>query len=106
VKKVDDCIGDAVAKATAELKNGEVRGRNVWPFPCGWHCCLPLPAHHLWLLHPHCGRQLLRACTASPRLLCGFPGSQVLLLENVRFYPEEEKNDAEFAKKLAANADM
>ncbi|PRW58139.1 phosphoglycerate kinase isoform A [Chlorella sorokiniana] len=53
VKKVDDCIGDAVAKATAELKNGEV-----------------------------------------------------LLLENVRFYPEEEKNDAEFAKKLAANADI
>jgi phosphoglycerate kinase len=31
---------------------------------------------------------------------------QVLLLENVRFYPEEEKNDAEFAKKLAANADF
>lgn len=33
-------------------------------------------------------------------------GTQVLLLENVRFYPEEEKNDAEFAKKLAAPADM
>ncbi|MCC5602416.1 phosphoglycerate kinase [Nostoc favosum] len=31
---------------------------------------------------------------------------QVLLLENVRFYPEEEKNDPEFAKKLAANADF
>ncbi|MDZ8227804.1 MULTISPECIES: phosphoglycerate kinase [unclassified Nostoc] len=31
---------------------------------------------------------------------------QVLLLENVRFYPEEEKNDSEFAKKLAANADF
>lgn len=30
----------------------------------------------------------------------------VLLLENVRFYPEEEKNDSEFAKKLAANADL
>jgi len=30
----------------------------------------------------------------------------VLLLENVRFYPEEEKNDPEFAKKLAANADL
>lgn len=26
----------------------------------------------------------------------------VLLLENVRFYPEEEKNDAEFAKKIAS----
>ncbi|MDM9383845.1 phosphoglycerate kinase [Chlorogloeopsis sp. ULAP01] len=31
---------------------------------------------------------------------------QVLLLENVRFYKEEEKNDADFAQKLAANADL
>lgn len=31
---------------------------------------------------------------------------QVALLENVRFYPEEEKNDPEFAKKLAALADL
>jgi phosphoglycerate kinase len=31
---------------------------------------------------------------------------QVLLLENVRFYKEEEANDPEFAKKLAANADF
>jgi phosphoglycerate kinase len=31
---------------------------------------------------------------------------QVLLLENVRFYKEEEKNEPEFAKKLAANADF
>ncbi|WP_088242966.1 phosphoglycerate kinase [Calothrix rhizosoleniae] len=31
---------------------------------------------------------------------------QVMLLENVRFYGEEEKNDPEFAKKLAANADF
>ena len=33
------------------------------------------------------------------------PG-QVLLLENVRFYAEEEANDAEFSKKLAALADI
>jgi phosphoglycerate kinase len=33
------------------------------------------------------------------------PGD-VLLLENVRFHPEEEKNDPEFAKQLAANADL
>ena len=31
---------------------------------------------------------------------------QVVLLENLRFHSEEEKNDAEFAKKLAANADL
>ncbi|WIA42154.1 hypothetical protein OEZ86_009421 [Tetradesmus obliquus] len=31
---------------------------------------------------------------------------ELLLLENVRFYKEEEKNVAEFAQKLAANADI
>ena len=30
----------------------------------------------------------------------------VLLLENVRFYAEEEKNDLDFAKELASHADM
>lgn len=30
----------------------------------------------------------------------------VVLLENVRFYPEEEKNDPDFAKKLALLADL
>lgn len=33
------------------------------------------------------------------------PG-EVLLLENLRFHPEEEKNDPEFARKLAALCDM
>ncbi|MDY9921962.1 MAG: phosphoglycerate kinase [Synergistota bacterium] len=33
-------------------------------------------------------------------------GKEVLLLENVRFHPEEEKNDMEFAKKLAENFDI
>lgn len=31
---------------------------------------------------------------------------EVILLENVRFHPEEEKNDPEFAKQLAAVADL
>jgi len=31
---------------------------------------------------------------------------EVILLENVRFYKEEEKNDPEFAKKLASLADL
>ncbi len=31
---------------------------------------------------------------------------ECILLENLRFYPEEEKNDAEFAKKLASLGDI
>lgn len=38
--------------------------------------------------------------------ITGMQNGQVALLENVRFYAEEEKNDPEFAKKLAANADL
>jgi phosphoglycerate kinase len=34
------------------------------------------------------------------------PTGQVALLENVRFYPQEEKNEPEFAKQLAAVADV
>lgn len=34
-----------------------------------------------------------------------YPGD-VLLLENLRFYPEEESNDSEFAKALAAYSDI
>ena len=36
----------------------------------------------------------------------GLENGQVLLLENVRFHAEEEKNAPEFAKQLAANADF
>jgi len=33
-------------------------------------------------------------------------GGHVVLLENLRFHPEEEKNDAAFAKSLASLADL
>jgi phosphoglycerate kinase len=33
-------------------------------------------------------------------------GGEVVMLENVRFHPEEEKNDPDFAKQLAALADV
>ena len=36
----------------------------------------------------------------------GLNNGDVLLLENVRFYEEEEKNDLDFAKNLASHADM
>ncbi|XP_058072081.1 phosphoglycerate kinase, cytosolic [Magnolia sinica] len=40
------------------------------------------------------------------KLVTALPEGGVLLLENVRFYKEEEKNDPEFAKKLASLADL
>ncbi|KAF3436970.1 hypothetical protein FNV43_RR19723 [Rhamnella rubrinervis] len=40
------------------------------------------------------------------KLVVDLPEEGVLLLENVRFHKEEEKNDPEFAKKLAALADV
>jgi phosphoglycerate kinase len=42
---------------------------------------------------------------AQERVAALGPGG-FLLLENVRFYPEEEKNDPEFARKLAAFGDV
>ncbi|KAK3428433.1 hypothetical protein EUGRSUZ_F04463 [Eucalyptus grandis] len=40
------------------------------------------------------------------KLVAETPEGGVILLENVRFYKEEEKNDPEFAKKLASLADL
>ncbi len=39
-------------------------------------------------------------------IVAAMNNGDVVLLENVRFYPEEEKNDPEFAKKLASVADL
>ncbi|RPI97337.1 MAG: phosphoglycerate kinase [Spirochaetales bacterium] len=39
-------------------------------------------------------------------MLTGLKDGEVALLENIRFYPEEEKNDREFGKKLAELADV
>ncbi|KAG2626602.1 hypothetical protein PVAP13_3KG372762 [Panicum virgatum] len=40
------------------------------------------------------------------KLVSAMPNGSVTLLENVRFYKEEEKNDPEFAQKLASLADL
>lgn len=47
-------------------------------------------------------------CIGAPveQAVAAMMDGQVALLENVRFYAEEEKNDPEFARKLAANADI
>jgi len=41
-----------------------------------------------------------------PAKLKSMPEGSVLLLENVRFYEEEEANDSKFAEKLAKHADL
>ena len=43
---------------------------------------------------------------AAKAAVAGMPAGGVVLLENLRFHPEEEKNDAEFAKQLALLADL
>lgn len=40
------------------------------------------------------------------KAVAALKGGDILLLENVRFYKEEEKNDPEFAKKLASLAEI
>ncbi len=47
-------------------------------------------------------------CVGPPaeQAVAGAPDGSVVLLENLRFHPEEEKNDASFAKGLAALADV
>lgn len=56
------------------------------------------------------GREVLK-CDDSigeevTRKVAGMQNGQVVLLENVRFHKEEEENEPEFAKQLAANADL
>lgn len=43
---------------------------------------------------------------AAERVVAALKPGQVALLENLRFHPEEEKNDPGFAKKLAALGDL
>jgi phosphoglycerate kinase len=43
---------------------------------------------------------------AAQKAIGKMQGGDILLLENVRFYPEEEKNDPNFAKELASLGDM
>jgi phosphoglycerate kinase len=43
---------------------------------------------------------------AAESAVAGAPEGGLVLLENLRFHPEEEKNDADFAKRLAALADV
>lgn len=44
--------------------------------------------------------------TAVDQAVASWKDGEILLLENVRFHAEEEKNDADFARKLAADFDV
>ena len=51
-------------------------------------------------LVPYCVGEAAKSAIAS------LPAGQALLLENVRWHPEEEKNDATFARELASGCDL
>ncbi|PIX68653.1 phosphoglycerate kinase, partial [Candidatus Roizmanbacteria bacterium CG_4_10_14_3_um_filter_39_13] len=44
--------------------------------------------------------------TADKSIFANQKSNEIFVLENIRFYPEEKKNDPEFAKKLASLADI
>ncbi len=52
--------------------------------------------------------QFATDCVGEPaqKAVAGLKQGQVLLLENLRFHPEEEANDADFAQQLASLADV
>jgi phosphoglycerate kinase len=56
----------------------------------------------------HCRVQMAPDCIGpeAERLAATIPSGDVLLLENLRFHPEEEKNDPKFAQALASLADV
>lgn len=63
------------------------------------------PKYSLEPVAKHLAGLLGRDVAFSPDCTKSVPGD-IVLLENVRFYAEEEKNDPEFAKKLAALCDV
>ncbi len=44
--------------------------------------------------------------TADPAIFRNQLDKEIIVLENIRFYPEEKRNDSDFAKKLAALGDV
>ena len=74
----------------------------------------PNPADSLGPVADRLGQLLEKPVQMAPdcvgpaveRLIDAMQGGDVLLLENLRFYPGEEANDATFARALAATADI
>jgi hypothetical protein len=127
VTMAPDCIGDAGENRRARtprrltvhwrdlpfaLSSALSRTPRRPPFPSqsrplqSRRVCTPPPPPRLPLNPPSCSDALLPPSPAVAECVAKMSNGDVLLLENTRFYKEEEKNDPEFAEKLAANADM
>src|SRR3989441_3344168 len=66
----------------------------------------PLAAHLAGLLKTRVHMALDCVGEAVEALARGLGAGEGLLLENLRFHPEEEQNDAEFSRRLARPADL
>ena len=98
VSKVDDCIGEKVAAAAKALGNG----KRSFFFPLE----VNVPSRSR---SPE--RRKKQRMKNPPSLFPFSPvhpptSGELLVLENVRFYKAETKNEPDFAKALAANADL
>ena len=84
------------------VEQEHVGGRDVAPIGAGVQRpqALPVGLHKPVTFLPDCLGPEVEARAKALR-----PG-EVLLLENLRFYPEEEKNDPAFAKRLASLGDI
>lgn len=67
--------------------------------PVGERLAELLPNTQIWFAEDTIGDSAKTA-------IADMKDGEIVLLENVRFYPEEEKNDPEFAKELASLADI
>lgn len=85
VQMAPDCIGDEVQAIVDNLQSGQVRVQQT--------TVATLCQIKVWL---SC---MSHSSTCMLSSMCCW---QVLLLENVRFHKQEEKNDPEFAKKVQA----
>ncbi|CAN5179575.1 phosphoglycerate kinase [soil metagenome] len=64
-------------------------------------------AHHLLELLQNISVRLIEDfLTESPSTFTNQKDGEIILLENIRYYPEEDANDQEFAKKLAMLSDV
>ncbi|KAJ4460568.1 Phosphoglycerate kinase [Paratrimastix pyriformis] len=69
-------------------------------------CSLAICAEELRKLLPGVTVHFVPDCLAAAGTIESMHAGEICLLENLRYYGEEERNDAEFARKLAAYGDV